>query len=70
VVPKPEGSSPHSQQPANDPYPEPGDHPGPRLCNIFVTGSTIPTGNFITLQPINNKKLYTKNSLLLFRCKI
>jgi hypothetical protein len=25
VVPKPEGSSPHSQQPANDPYPQPGE---------------------------------------------
>jgi hypothetical protein len=25
VVPEPEGSSPHSQQPANNPYPEPGE---------------------------------------------
>jgi hypothetical protein len=25
VAPEPEGSSPHSQQPANDPYPEPGE---------------------------------------------
>jgi hypothetical protein len=24
MVPEPEGSSPHSQQPANGPYPEPG----------------------------------------------
>jgi hypothetical protein len=25
VAPEPEGSSPHSQQPANCPYPEPGE---------------------------------------------
>jgi hypothetical protein len=25
VAPEPKGSSPHSQQPANDPYPEPGE---------------------------------------------
>jgi hypothetical protein len=25
VAPEPEGSSPHSQQPANGPYPEPGE---------------------------------------------
>jgi hypothetical protein len=25
VAPELEGSSPHSQQPANDPYPEPGE---------------------------------------------
>jgi hypothetical protein len=25
LAPEPEGSSPHSQQPANDPYPEPGE---------------------------------------------
>jgi hypothetical protein len=25
VAPEPEGSSPLSQQPANDPYPEPGE---------------------------------------------
>jgi hypothetical protein len=25
VEPEPEGSSPHSQQPANGPYPEPGE---------------------------------------------
>jgi hypothetical protein len=25
VAPEPEGSSPHSQEPANDPYPEPGE---------------------------------------------
>jgi hypothetical protein len=32
VAPEPEGSSPHSQQPANGPYPEPGEstqHPPP-----------------------------------------
>jgi hypothetical protein len=32
VAPEPEGSSPHSQQPVNDPYPEPGEstpHPPP-----------------------------------------
>jgi hypothetical protein len=25
MAPEPEGSSPHSQQPATDPYPEPGE---------------------------------------------
>jgi hypothetical protein len=25
VAPEPEGSSPHSQEPANNPYPEPGE---------------------------------------------
>jgi hypothetical protein len=29
VAPEPEGSSPHSQQPANGPYPEPGESPPP-----------------------------------------
>jgi hypothetical protein len=32
VAPEPEGSSPHSQNPANGPYPEPGEstpHPPP-----------------------------------------
>jgi hypothetical protein len=32
VAPEPEGSSPHSQQPANGPYPEPAEstpHPPP-----------------------------------------
>jgi hypothetical protein len=29
VAPEPEGSSPHSQQPANGPYPEPGESPFP-----------------------------------------
>jgi hypothetical protein len=31
MAPEPEGSSPHSQQPANDPYPEAGEStPHPR----------------------------------------
>jgi hypothetical protein len=29
MVPEPEGSSPHSQQPAKDPYPEPGESTPP-----------------------------------------
>jgi hypothetical protein len=32
-VPEPEGSSPHSQQPAKDPYPEPGEST-PHLPNL------------------------------------
>jgi hypothetical protein len=29
VTPEPEGSSPHSQQPASDPHPEPGESTPP-----------------------------------------
>jgi hypothetical protein len=29
MAPEPEGSSPHSQQPANGPYPEPGESTPP-----------------------------------------
>jgi hypothetical protein len=31
VVPEPEGSSPHSQQPANGPYPEPAESDLPKV---------------------------------------
>jgi hypothetical protein len=35
VMPEPEGSSPHSQQPTNDPYPEPGEStPNPPPTNL------------------------------------
>jgi hypothetical protein len=37
VAPEPEGSSPHTQQPANDPYPEPGEstpHPPTNLPKV------------------------------------
>jgi hypothetical protein len=37
VAPEPEGSSPHSQQPASGPYPEPGEstpHPLPPAANL------------------------------------
>jgi hypothetical protein len=34
VVPEPESSSPHSQKPANGPYPEPGESPPPPSCPI------------------------------------
>jgi hypothetical protein len=33
---EPEGSLPHSQDPATCPYPEPyQSSPGPRLCDMF-----------------------------------
>jgi hypothetical protein len=37
VAPEPEGSSPHSQQPANGPYPEPAEstpHPPTNLSKV------------------------------------
>jgi hypothetical protein len=43
MAPEPEGSSPHSQQPANDPYPEPGEstpHPHPpNLSKVYFDPS-------------------------------
>jgi hypothetical protein len=44
VAPEPEGSSPRSQQPANDPYPEPGEStpqpPPPKQDNIYKNNYT------------------------------
>jgi hypothetical protein len=38
VAPEPEGSSPHSQEPANDPYPEPGEYYATIIClNYYRT---------------------------------
>jgi hypothetical protein len=34
VAPEPEGSSRHSQQPANDPYPKPGESTHPQLISL------------------------------------
>jgi hypothetical protein len=49
VAPEPEGSSPHSQQPANGPYPEPDEstpHPPPpepvSLRSILIPSSHLP----------------------------
>jgi hypothetical protein len=39
VAPEPEGSSPHSREPATGPYPEPGEHASPppwANCNLSV----------------------------------
>jgi hypothetical protein len=48
VEPEPEGSSPHSQQPANGPYPEPGEstpHPQPiSLRSILIPSSNLRLG--------------------------
>jgi hypothetical protein len=51
VAPEPEGSSPHSQQPANGPYPEPGEstpHPSPpqpiSLRSILIPSSHLRLG--------------------------
>jgi hypothetical protein len=48
VVPEPEGSSPHSQQPANGPHPEPGEstpHPQPiSLRSILIPSSHLRLG--------------------------
>jgi hypothetical protein len=43
VAPEPEGSSPHSQQPSNCPYPEPGEstpHPQPISLRSILIPST------------------------------
>jgi hypothetical protein len=45
-VPEPEGSSPHSQQPASDPYPQPGEstpHPQPISLRSILIPSSIYT---------------------------
>jgi hypothetical protein len=64
-VPEPEGSSPHSQQPANGPYPEPGEstpHPRTNLRNVHLVPSShlrlgLPSGLFPSGFPA--KTLYT-----------
>jgi hypothetical protein len=67
VAPEPEGSSPHTQQPANDPYPEPVEstpHPPPKpfsLRSILIPSSHLrvglPRGLFLSGFP--TKPLYT-----------
>jgi hypothetical protein len=39
VAPEPEGSSPHSQQPANGPYPEPGESTCFIHCFCYLASS-------------------------------
>jgi hypothetical protein len=65
-VPEPEGSSPHSQQPTNDPYPEPGEStpqpPKPiSLRSILIPSSHLrlglPSGHFPLGFP--TRTLYT-----------
>jgi hypothetical protein len=66
VAPEPEGSSPHSQQPAKGPYPEPGEstlHP-PQLISLrsFLIPSShlrlgLPSGLFPSGFP--TRTLYT-----------
>jgi hypothetical protein len=65
VAPEPEGSSPHSQQPANGPYPEPGEsnpHPQPiSLRSILIPSSHLCFGLSSGLFPLGfpTKTLYT-----------
>jgi hypothetical protein len=66
VAPEPKGSSPHSQQPANDPYLEPGESTPPppqpiSLTSIFSPPSHLrlglSSGLFLSDFPTNT--LYT-----------
>jgi hypothetical protein len=67
IAQEPESSSPHSQQPANGPYPEPGEsttHPPPQpisLISILIPSSRLrlclPSGLFPSDFP--TKTLYT-----------
>jgi hypothetical protein len=65
VAPKPEVSSPHSQQPASNPYPEPGEyttHPQPiSLRSILIPSSHLRLGLSSGLLPwgFPLKTLYT-----------
>jgi hypothetical protein len=43
VAPEPEGSSPHSQQPASDPYPEPRESTPPPPSTISLRSILIPS---------------------------
>jgi hypothetical protein len=45
VAPEPEGSSPHSQQPANGPYPEPGESTPHPPQPISLRSIVIPSSN-------------------------
>jgi hypothetical protein len=56
VAPEPEGSSPHSQQPANGPYPEPGEstpHPPQPISprSILIPSSHLRLGLSSGLLP-------------------
>jgi hypothetical protein len=44
VAPEPKGSSPHSQEPANDPYPKPGE-------SIPTPSSNLPMARFDPILP-------------------
>jgi hypothetical protein len=66
VAPEPEGSSPHSQQPANYPYPEPGEstpHPPQpiSLRSILIPSSHLRLGLSSGLLPTGfpPKTMYT-----------
>jgi hypothetical protein len=45
VAPEPEGSSPHSQQPANGPYPEPGESTPHPPQPIYLRSILIPSSH-------------------------
>jgi hypothetical protein len=65
VAPEPEGSSPHSQQPANGPYPEPGQSTPPPPANlprsILIPSSHLLLGLSSGLSALGfaTKNLYT-----------
>jgi hypothetical protein len=81
VAPEPEGSSPHSQQPANGPYPEPGEstpHPPPPPYPISIRFSLILSchlrfglaGGAKICKTFYERELYSANMLTLVRFKI
>jgi hypothetical protein len=68
VAPEPDGSSPHSQQPATDPYPEPTEsaaNPPVHLPNIHSdlnVPSTPPSSEWTLSFRLPNKTLHTSLS--------